>query len=91
MFVSAGLLESLEDEAAGDRRLEEAAEAAGARLPAGPGVAATGRKGFNEDDQEALYKRVGGLRGAGGVGPMSWSVFAIALSCAMGLKVAGAV
>ncbi|EFJ50365.1 hypothetical protein VOLCADRAFT_120649 [Volvox carteri f. nagariensis] len=65
MFSSAGLLESLEDETAGDQRLTEAAERQAADEAAGrvslggtAAVAAGQRRGFNEDDQAALYKRV---------------------------------
>ncbi|GLI60380.1 hypothetical protein VaNZ11_002511, partial [Volvox africanus] len=64
MFVSAGLLESLEDEAASDQRLADAAqrlaadEAAGRVALAGTAAVAAGqRRGFNEDDQTALFKR----------------------------------
>ncbi|GIL91495.1 hypothetical protein Vretimale_18783 [Volvox reticuliferus] len=64
MFVSAGMLESLEDEAACDQRLADAAQrlaedqAAGRVALAGTAAVAAGqRRGFNEDDQTALYMR----------------------------------
>ncbi|GIL60552.1 hypothetical protein Vafri_15099 [Volvox africanus] len=64
MFVSAGLLESLEDEAASDQRLADEAQrlaadqAAGRVALAGTAAVAAGqRRGFNEDDQTALFKR----------------------------------
>ncbi|KAG2496546.1 hypothetical protein HYH03_005369 [Edaphochlamys debaryana] len=64
-FVSAGLVESLEDEEEGDQRLAAAEERLEADKAAGrvglsgaAAVAAGQRQGFKEADQEALYKRV---------------------------------
>lgn len=65
MFVSVGLMESLEDEAEREARMQATAAKQDADAAAGvvalrgaAAVAAGQRKGFCEDDQEALYKRV---------------------------------
>ncbi|PNW88998.1 hypothetical protein CHLRE_01g054000v5 [Chlamydomonas reinhardtii] len=64
MFVSVGLMESLEDEAEREARMQATAAKQDADAAAGvvalrgaAAVAAGQRKGFCEDDQEALYKR----------------------------------